>query len=387
MQRTSMWPVLFSTLLLAGGCAGELTAVEGGDDAYASQKIHGGSAPNAWYHDAVVSLHQTSGSRVYTDPFCTGTLITSTVVVTAGHCLAGMSASRLAVYVGDNPYQDLSSHIYTVSSLQVYPSYNSRSVTNDIAVLTLSRAVTEAVTPVVPLPQSQGITSADIGTTVNFAGFGTTETNDYGEKLQVSMALGGLGCSVYGCPSTGDPNTQVSYRQTAGGPCSGDSGGPMFVFRGSSVYLGGVTSYGDYYCTQYGVSTRTDAFQSWLYAYAGITEGGSTGGGSTGGVCDDYTDTWTGSLAGAGSYAYEPEGNYFQTTSRGAIEAYLSGPSGADFDLYLYKYSSGSWRRVASSTSDSAEEEISYTGSAGYYIWYVYDYAGSGAYTLCTENP
>jgi hypothetical protein len=315
------------------------------------------------------------------------------VVVTAGHCLEGQSASRLAVYVGDNPYADLTSHIYTVADVEVYPSYNSRQVTNDIAVLTLAQPVTESVTPVQPLPWAQKITSADVGSTVNFAGFGLDEHNDYGVKLQVSMPLGGLGCSVYGCPSSGDPNTQVSYSQSYGGPCSGDSGGPMFMFRGSSVYVGGVTSYGDQSCTRYGVSTRTDAYQDWLYAYAGIsadggsTDGGSTDGGSTSGVCDDYTDTWTGSLTGAGDYAYEPAGTYFQTTTRGAIEAFLSGPSGADFDLYLYKYSNGSWRKVASSTSSSAEEEISYNGAAGYYLWYVYDYSGSGAYTLCTENP
>ena len=376
-------------LLLSVGCASEgLIEVEGmGPEADVSQKIYGGSAPDAWYHDAVVSLHEIWGGYVYTDPFCTGTLISDTHIVTAGHCVeAGrgvMSASQIAIYVGDDPYADLASHIYTVSDVTQHPSYNGYRITNDIALLTLSSAITESVTPVEPLPSSDGFVTSDIGTTINFAGFGETRSGGYGEKQQVDLTLGGFGCAVSGCTSSGDTSTQVSYRQSAGGPCSGDSGGPMFVFRGSDTYVGGITSYGDYYCTQYGVSTRVDAYDAWISSYTG-----SSSGGGTTSACTGFDASYAGSLSATGDFAYEPGGSSY-SAPRGWHEAELSGDSSTDFDLYLYKYNrrSGSWNMVASSEDSGSAESISYRGNRGDYTWVVYSYSGSGDYDLCLTTP
>jgi hypothetical protein len=384
--------VALSSLLLTLGlsaCATEgPIPTEGiGPDAQVSQKIYGGSAPDAWYHDAVVSLHEISGGYVYTDPFCTGTLISDEHIVTAGHCVeAGrgvMRPNQVAIYVGDDPYTDLSSHLYTVSDVEQHADYNGRRIINDIALLTLSTPVTEPVTPVEPLPSAQGFTSADIGMTVNFAGFGETRSGAYGEKQQIDLPLGGLGCTVSGCTDSGDRDTQVSYRQRAGGPCSGDSGGPMFVFRGSDTYVGGVTSYGDYSCTQYGVSTRVDAYESWITSYTGTSSGGGT---TTG--CTGYDESYTGTLSGDDDYAYEPGGSSYASRP-GVHEAQLTGPSDADFDLYLYKYHhrSGNWRLVASSEDSGSSESISYTGRGGEYTWVVYSYSGSGDYQLCLTRP
>jgi trypsin len=382
-----------SSLLLIlglGACATEgLIPTEGmGPDAQVSQKIHGGSAPDAWYHDAVVSLHEVSGGYVYTDPFCTGTLISEEHVVTAGHCVESgrgvMRPTQVAIYVGDNPYADLASHIYTVSDVEQHPDYNGRRILHDIALLTLATPITESLTPVEPLPSAQGFSSSDIGMTVNFAGFGETRSGAYGEKLQVDLTLGGLGCTVRGCTGTGDADTQVSYRQNTAGPCSGDSGGPMFVFRGSETYVGGVTSYGDYYCNQYGVSTRVDAFESWITAYTG----GSSGGGSSTTGCTGFDESYTGTLTGDDDFAYEPGGSSYASRP-GTHQAQLTGDSGTDFDLYLYKYNrrTGSWREVASSEDSGSAESVTYEGRGGEYTWVVYSYSGGGDYQLCLTHP
>ncbi len=410
MHRSFAPTIILSSLLLAtAGCAPGFDVIEGeAPEGYVAQKIHGGSAPTEWFHDAVVSLHQRQGNSVYTDPFCTGTLISAQHVLTAGHCLEGSSANKVAIYVGDNPYVDLGSHLYAVSDVEVHPYYNSRNVTDDIALITLAQPISESVTPVAPLPISEGLTNADIGDYMNFAGFGVTESGRAGEKLQVSIPLGGFGCSVYGCNGSGDAATQVSYRQGDGGPCSGDSGGPMFVARGSDVYVGGVTSYGDYYCTQYGVSTRADAYEGWISSYTGIDfsgggsdgggsdgggsdgggsdGGGSDGGGSTGSVCDGWDYGYDGNLGSTGDYDYQPDGNYFQTTSRQTLEGYLVGPSAADFDLSLYKWSGSSWRKMETSETSTSEEYISYSANPGYYVWKVYSYSGSGTYEFCQQG-
>jgi Zn-dependent metalloprotease len=115
-------------------------------------------------------------------------------------------------------------------------------------------------------------------------------------------------------------------------------------------------------------------------AYSGVSLNAtySTSGGSTG------CTTYSGSLSGTGASAIQPNGTYYQTTVTGTNSGKLTGPaSGADFDLYLLKWNG----TVAASESSTANETISYSGTAGYYEWKVLSYSGSGSYTLCISHP
>ncbi|MCZ7582577.1 MAG: trypsin-like serine protease [Deltaproteobacteria bacterium] len=247
-----------------------------GDYGSVSQPIVNGDPPDAPEHEAVVGLHQLArgGNSVYVLPFCSGTLIAPDVVITAAHCLdtakgwsstfSTISPSKLAIYVGDDPASDIVDHLYRVSETVIYPGYDRIQLHNDLGLVRLSTPVTEPVSPVPHLPASIGFTGADIGTLLNFAGFGDDENGVHGVKLQADVALGGFGCSVPGCGDAGVAATQISYTQSAAGPCFGDSGGPAFVYRSSAPYVGGLTSYGDSNCTVYGVSTRVDAFEAYI---------------------------------------------------------------------------------------------------------------------------
>ncbi len=107
---------------------------------------------------------------------------------------------------------------------------------------------------------------------------------------------------------------------------------------------------------------------------------------SSGGCPTGYTK-YTGSVS-AGGDAYEPNNTYYHTSVTGVNSGILTGPSNADFDLYLYKWSSRSgWQIVASSTGPTANETINYTGSSGYYEWDINAYAGSGAFQFCLKHP
>ncbi len=97
--------------------------------------------------------------------------------------------------------------------------------------------------------------------------------------------------------------------------------------------------------------------------------------------------TYAGSLSGTGANAYQPNNSYYQSTISGTHTGGLTGPSNADFDLYLQKWNGRSWSTVGSSTSSSSTENISYSGTAGYYRWRIYSYSGSGSYSLCTTRP
>ena len=105
-----------------------------------------------------------------------------------------------------------------------------------------------------------------------------------------------------------------------------------------------------------------------------------TGGG---GACSEITAT--GTLANRAS-SYQPSSTGFGAAT-GAIVGCLTGPSGADFDLYLQKRSGNRWNNVASSLSATSTENISYNAAAGTYRWRVLSYSGSGSFTLRYDVP
>ena len=98
--------------------------------------------------------------------------------------------------------------------------------------------------------------------------------------------------------------------------------------------------------------------------------------------CEEYT----GSLTGTGDSDAHPNGTYYFSSSSGTHQGFLEGPGSADFDLELYKWT-GSWTRVAQSTSSSSSESISYNGTSGYYYWRILSYSGSGSYTFWLDRP
>jgi aqualysin 1 len=117
--------------------------------------------------------------------------------------------------------------------------------------------------------------------------------------------------------------------------------------------------------------------------YSLLTTGG---GGGVPTACSGGT-LYTGSLSGTGATGYQPNGTYYYSSVSGTHKGCLVGPSGTDFDLYLQKWNGSTWVTVASSTSSTSSETISYSGTAGYYTWQVYSYSGSGSYNFWTLHP
>lgn len=109
--------------------------------------------------------------------------------------------------------------------------------------------------------------------------------------------------------------------------------------------------------------------------------GGGGGGGST---CTTGT-LYTGTLSSGGSQV-QPNGTYYYSGA-GTHIGCLDGPSGADFDLRLYRWNGWNWSQVASGLTSSADELVTYNGTSGYYYWRIESYSGSGSYEFRLTRP
>jgi len=256
-------------LVLVGALAFVLVAC--GDEAWdyktTGRPIVYGTSDTNPAHMATVALTQSSNGGF----FCSGTLISDTVVLTAGHCLAAYS--RPYVFFGNSVRQ---SGDYRASAQGViHPNYNGQSITNDIAIVVLASPAPSDITPIPYLPSNLGLSSADEGvTTVDFSGFGVDENNNSGVKLHVEDVIDVVCDSSGGCDGYAN-NKTFGYDQRPGGPCSGDSGGPAYVMRNGREYVAGVTSYGDQNCSQFGASTTVDRFADWISGYVASEDCGN----------------------------------------------------------------------------------------------------------------
>ncbi|QIK75977.1 S8 family peptidase [Nocardioides piscis] len=102
--------------------------------------------------------------------------------------------------------------------------------------------------------------------------------------------------------------------------------------------------------------------------------------------CDSMPEKETGSLS-SGGVAYHPGANDYYYSAAGTHVGCLSGPTSADFDLYLEKWNGSSWVTVAQGITATSQEKITYNGAAGYYSWRVESYSGSGSYTFGLDRP
>ena len=71
----------------------------------------------------------------------------------------------------------------------------------------------------------------------------------------------------------------------------------------------------------------------------------------------------------------------------GTHKGVLTGPQGVDFDVYLQRLVGSTWTNVAQGVGTTANETVTYNGTAGTYRWRVVSYRGSGTYSLAITRP
>ncbi len=303
---------LNKTLLLvtASGFLMGCAAPEREDVGVAQSAIIDGRPATASEIFATVALAGTSDGEA----FCTGTLVSPTVVVTAAHCLFGdngaMGAADIEVLAGAlDSYEAFADQAYAVSAAVGHSGYMDAAdpgplgKDDDIAVLVLSSPV-EGLTPVPVLGFDAIDEYVSAGTSLTISGYGQrdVEASDpdlfgllyiaetpYQERSDHEMIAGG----------EGSPDT-----------CTGDSGGPVYVdIEGTKYLLAAVSrasEAGTPPCGRGGVYTLAGAYDDFLtqsanggYSGAATPDGNSTGRG--GGDEDDGGDDEDGCSVSSGS--------------------------------------------------------------------------------------
>ncbi len=209
--------------------------------------------PDENKHPNVGALVGTFDGQTY--PYCSGTLISPTVFLTAAHCDIGTST----VYVTFDSVYTSKSKLYA-GTFYAHPEFNqSQGDPHDIAVVVFDkpiRGITPAQLPT--LGQFDSVAKDQQFTAVGYGGqeavnqpggpvIGYLDTREYAVSTLNAVAPSYLRLSQN--PATGN-----------GGACYGDSGGPNFFGAGAEEtdIIAGITITGDALCKSTNVIYRLD---------------------------------------------------------------------------------------------------------------------------------
>lgn len=209
--------------------------------------------PDGNDHPNVGALVGTFSGQTY--PYCSGTLISPTVFLTAAHCDIGSSTVRVTF---DSVFTS-HSRLYE-GTFYGHPNYNqAQGDPHDIAVVVLNRAINGIVPAALPAAgQLSGLSQGQPFTAVGYGG--NEPVNQPGGPV-----IGYLDIRQYATSSLNAINPawlRLSQNPHTGdgGTCYGDSGGPNFLGSGDSEtnIVAATTITGDALCKATNVVYRTD---------------------------------------------------------------------------------------------------------------------------------
>ena len=208
---------------------------------------------------------------------CGASLLSPYFAITAAHCLQDlMSTSQLSLNFGSHRWAVIGD-LHSISRVIIHPGYNELVFTNDLAILALTQPVDMVRFNITPICLPEQYNFDDI----------TSESPPAGQSL---VAIG------WGSETRFRPKTSAMLRQVTieaisnedeicvnatydnlvqfcagtrnGGKdtCSGDSGGPLMMYRDGRWYLMGITSFGSQ-CgdsNRPGVYTRVSYYSSFI---------------------------------------------------------------------------------------------------------------------------
>lgn len=210
---------------------------------------------------------------------CSGTLLSSRLFLTAGHCTEAPAAHVEIWFAADvdagrpgNGYPntgDVGGTPYT------HPNYNPNAFyLRDLGVVVLDKALKMSTYGKLPKVDQLDALSPSSSTIFTAVGYGLQKVFPDAASWKDSQQRVRYTASPHliqiNTGFTGDFSLLLSNNANTGGTCFGDSGGPNFV--GTSTVIGGVTSYGiNGECAGTGGVYRLDRSWNlnWLYGMFG----------------------------------------------------------------------------------------------------------------------
>ncbi|XP_049808909.1 trypsin-1-like [Schistocerca nitens] len=197
---------------------------------------------------------------------CGGSIISSTWVLTAGHCIVGYTADMLSVRTGSS-IRDSGGTVYDVSTVIEHELHDSSTREYDFALLEISGSFSfDSNVQVVSLGSSE----LAGGTAVTITGWGDCRSCSSPMQLQAvttHLVERSVCNEAYG---GGITDSMICAGEEEGGldSCQGDSGGPLV--EGSTQY--GVVSWGRG-CAEAGypgVYSNVPAARTWITEKTGV---------------------------------------------------------------------------------------------------------------------
>ena len=181
------------------------------------------------------------------DAYCTGTVVSANVILTAAHCLVTPDgtpepASGFTVDTGTLDPSDDPAEASAVTALAVDPSFDAATDDSDAGVLVLATAT---AAPAVTLADDADAAALSNPVPITIAGWGLTSATATAEPAAARTADMSAQVAPY-CKQNTDGNFDESTEFCAMVPgsndvavCNGDSGGPAFAtFSGTVVEFG-----------------------------------------------------------------------------------------------------------------------------------------------------
>jgi secreted trypsin-like serine protease len=257
MRRRSRLAVLGAlaaiTLLAPAGAAAR-------DGRAIQPKIVGGSTTTISQYPwqaALVFSPLTASGNAHDRQFCGGSLVTSRIVITAAHCVYGMSASQIDVVLGRTTLSSSEGAEIRARSLAYRSNYDQGSERNDVGYVVLAQPSAQ---PRIQIAGSgeEGLWAPGASERITgwgctsdpkdlfgcpFSGPSGTDTLRQATVPIISDSNCGSG-SVYG--KDFDSSTMICAGSLNGGTdtCNGDSGGPLQAPIAGGYRLVGITSWG-----------------------------------------------------------------------------------------------------------------------------------------------